>query len=179
VPTCIALLRGINVSGHHPVKMGDLRALIEALGHRDVETYLQSGNVVFSARSGAPSAIGAAIERRIAKDLGLDVNVLVRTKPELAKIVATNPLAKRGVDPAHLHVTFLGERPAAAMVSALDPKRFLPDTFAVARREVYVCCPKGYGRSKLNNAFFERALATDATTRNWKTVNALVELAGG
>jgi uncharacterized protein (DUF1697 family) len=161
------------------MKMADLRGLVEALGHRDVETYLQSGNVVFSARSGTPAAIGAAMERRIAKDLGLDVIVLVRTKTELAKIAADNPLAKRRVDIAHLYVTFLGERPAAAMVSALDPKRFLPDTFAVARREVYLCCPNGYGRTKLNNAFFERALATDATTRNWKTINALLGMAGG
>jgi uncharacterized protein (DUF1697 family) len=178
MPTCIALLRGINVSGHNPVKMADLRGVVEALGHRDVETYLQSGNVVFNARSGAPSAIGAAIERRIAEDLGLDVIVLVRTKGELAKIAAVNPLAKRGIDPGHLYLTFLGERPAAALVSAIDSKRFVPDTFAFARREVYLCCPKGYGRTKLNNAFFERALATDATTRNWKTVNALLELAG-
>jgi uncharacterized protein (DUF1697 family) len=135
--------------------------------------------VVFTARAGATSAIGLAMERRIAKDLGLEVNVLVRTKAELAKIAADNPLAKRGVAATHLHVTFLGERPAAVKVSAIDPKRFLPDTFAVARREVYLCCPNGYGRTKLNNAFFERALATDATTRNWKTVNALVEMAGG
>jgi uncharacterized protein (DUF1697 family) len=179
VPTCIALLRGINVSGHNSMKMADLRGLVEALGHRDVETYLQSGNVVFTARSGAASAIGRAIEKRIAKELGLDVNVLVRTKGELAKIASVNPLAKRGVDVAHLHLTFLGERPAAARVSAIDPKRFVPDTFAFARREVYLCCPKGYGRTKLNNAFFERALATDATTRNWKTVNALLAMAGG
>jgi len=160
VPTCIALLRGINVSGHNSMKMADLRGLVEALGHRDVETYLQSGNVVFTARSGAASAMGRAIEKRIAKELGLDVNVLVRTKGELAKIASVNPLAKRGVD-------------------AIDPKRFVPDTFAFARREVYLCCPKGYGRTKLNNAFFERALATDATTRNWKTVNALLAMAGG
>lgn len=179
MPTCIAFLRGINVSGHNRLKMADLRGLVEALGHRDVETYLQSGNVVFAARAGATSAIGLAMERRIAKDLGLDVNVLVRTKAELAKIAAVNPLAKRGVDLAHLYVTFLGERPGAARVSALDAKRYLPDTFAFSRREVYLCCPKGYGKTKLNNAFFERALATDATTRNWKTVNALVEMAGG
>ena len=179
MPTCVALLRAINVSGHNPLKMADLRALLEALGHRKVTTYLQSGNVVFSARTGTPAAIGATIERRIAKELGLDVIVLVRSKADLAKIAADNPLAKRGVDAAHLHVTFLGERPDAAMVSAIDPKRFLPDTFAVARREVYLCCPNGYGRTKLNNAFFERALATDATTRNWKTVNALLAMTGG
>ena len=177
--TYIALLRGINVSGHRPVKMDRLRELLDALGHTDVSTYLQSGNVVFHTQRRTPGELASTIGRRIAKDLGLDVAVIVRTKQELAKVVGGNPFATRGVDAAHLHVTFLRERPTTAIVRAVEPASYLPDTFAIAGREVYLRCPNGYGRTKLNNAFFERTLGTTATTRNWKTVTALLDLAGG
>ena len=174
--TYVALLRAINLGSRNKVSMADLRTLFGALGFEDVSTYVQSGNVVFRGR-GAAADVTAAIEDRIRSELGLDVTVLVRTGAQLAKLVDANPFAGRDVDPATLHVTFLAEKPASARVRGLDPARSEPDEFRVAGREVYLRCPNGYGRSKLTNAYFEKGLGVAATTRNWRTVTKLVELA--
>jgi uncharacterized protein (DUF1697 family) len=93
----------------------------------------------------------------------------------LKSVVAHQSLGRRH-DAKSLHVTFLADKPAAARVRAVDSTRYLPDEFAVAGREVYLACPNGYGRTKLTNAFFERALHTVATTRNWNTVQKLLAL---
>jgi uncharacterized protein (DUF1697 family) len=172
--TYVALLRGINLGARNRVAMKDLRALVEGLGGEDVRTYLQSGNVVFGA-SDLPADPAKALEASIRKSLGLDVTVLARTKAELDQIVRRNPFD--GADPASLHVTFLADTPAKSGVTDLGEKTFEPDAFDVAVREVYLHCPDGYGRSKLSNAFFEKRLGVRATTRNWKTVTALAELA--
>ena len=172
----VALLRGINLGARNKIGMADLRALFENLEAEDVETYVQSGNVVFRSRT-ARDELGRRIERRISSELGLEIKVLLRTSAELAKLVAGNPFAKRQSDPVKLHVTFLADTPAPARVRALDRTQFEPDEFRVAGREVYLHTPNGYGRSKLSNAYFETQLGVAATTRNWKTVTALADLA--
>ena len=180
--TYVALLRGINVSGNNPLKMAVLRELSESLGFTDVVTYVQSGNVVFHG-TGSTADIAKVIEGRIATDLGLTIAVVVRTAKEIAAVlVQTPPVGAADLD--HLHVTFLAERPKAAAVAALDVAllkgaRSAPDDFAVLGREVYVHTPNGYGRTKINTTFFERSLGMTATTRSWKTVKKLVELASG
>ena len=174
----VALVRGINLGSRKRVSMPDLRKLFTSLGAEDVTTYVQSGNVVFKSSEGARK-LTAAIERRIRRDLGLTVTVLVRTQPQLAKVLAGNPFAKRVKDPTKLHVTFLAEKPARSRVSDLDPERAGPDELRVVGQEVYLHCPNGYGRSKLTNAYFEKELGVRATTRNWRTVTKLAELAGG
>jgi uncharacterized protein (DUF1697 family) len=172
LPTYVALLRGINVSGRNKIAMGDLRDLFETLGHTDVRTYIQSGNVVFAAKAETPPRVQAAIEKRIADAFGLDVGVLVRTRGELATVLKRNPFG------ADAYVTFLDHVPGRALVTAIDPAPFAPDEFTVHGREVFVRCPNGYGRTKINNTFFERKLAAKATTRNWKTVTTLYEWTG-
>jgi uncharacterized protein (DUF1697 family) len=172
--TYVALLRGINLGSRNRVSMPDLRALVESLGAEDVVTYVQSGNVVFKSTDGADK-LSRGIQRRIRRDLGLSVTVLLRTPRQLAKLQAGNPF---GGEPTKLHVTFLAEKPNRARVSRLDPKWAAPDEFRVAGQEVYLRCPNGYGRSKLTNAYFEEQLGVAATTRNWKTVTKLAELAG-
>jgi uncharacterized protein (DUF1697 family) len=171
LPTYVALLRGINVSGRRKIAMSDLRTMFGALGHVDVRTYIQSGNVVFTAKPGPPARVRSAIEQRIAHDHGFDVAVLLRTRAELATTLKRNPFG------AEAYVTFLDEAPPRARIAAIDPAAYAPDEFAVHGREVFVRCPNGYGRTKINNAFFERKLATAATTRNWKTVTTLYEWA--
>jgi uncharacterized protein (DUF1697 family) len=171
----VALLRGINLGGHNKVSMSDLRALFASLGAEDVETYVQSGNVIFESTEG-PGKLTDALEKRIRRDLGLSVTVLVRTRPQLAKVHAGNPFAKSGKESTKLHVTFLAEKPDLALVPELDPERAEPDEFEVVGQEVYLHCPNGYGRSKLTNAYFEKKLGVAATTRNWKTVTKLAEL---
>ena len=174
--TYVALVRGINVGGRKRVAMADLRRLFEDLDAEDVRTYVQSGNVVFGSRE-PPNKLVRAVEEGIRRSLGLDVSVLVKTREQLAKIVEGNPFLAAGADPAKLHVTFLAAEPAPRRIRGLDPKRFEPDEFRVAGQEIYLHCPNGYGRTKLSNTFFERELAVAATTRNWKTVTTLAELA--
>jgi len=171
----VAMVRGINVGGRAKVAMADLRTAFSGLGYEDVRSYIQSGNVVFRTAQGA-RGLPAAIEARLAEDLGLPVKVVIRTSTELATILARNPLADGSRDTGGLHVTFLAASPTAARARALDPGAHLPDEFRVVGREVYVHCPNGYGRTKLNNAYFERALDVVATTRNVKTVGELIRL---
>ena len=175
--TYVALLRGINLGGHNKVSMPDLRALFGSLGDEDAATYLRSGNVIFKG-AGGPGKLIEAIEKRIRRDLGLNVTVLLRTRPQLAKVVAGNPFASDGEGSTKLHVTVLAKKPDRAHVSKLDPERAEPDEFRVVGREIYLHCPNGYGRSKLTNAYFEKELGVAATTRNWRTVTKLAELAG-
>ena len=170
-----ALLRGVNLGSHNKVSMSDLRELFEGLGHEDVATYVQSGNVVFRARGDAES-LAAAIERRIERDLGLSVAVLLRDKTQLARIAAANPFAGKERDPTRLHVTFLAETAPRAAVRELAAGDFAPDALHVNGKEVYLHTPQGYGRTKLSGMFFEKKLGVVATTRNWRTVTKLTEL---
>ncbi len=174
--TYVALLRGINLGSRNRVSMPNLRTLLESLGAEDVVTYLQSGNVVFKSAEGADT-LNRAIEGRIHRDVGLSVSVLLRTPQQLAKVRAGNPFARDVKDPTKLHVTFLAEKPDRASVRNLDPRRAEPDELRLVAQEIYLHCPNGYGRSKLTNAYFEKQLGVAATTRNWKTVTKLAELA--
>jgi len=170
-------LRGVNVSGARKVKMSQLQDLCVSLGHVDVETYLQSGNILLSTRT-AQSKLGPSLSEAISKEFGYtDVDVVVRTATELEDIIKSNPFVARGCDPSQLYVTFLAKdiKPAAVETIGLD--RFLPDEFAPGAKVVYVYCPTGYGRTKLNTGFFERKLGLHATARNWQTVNNLWEMA--
>jgi len=149
--------------------MADVRALFAELGHTDVRTYIQSGNVVFTTARGQPASLRAAIERALASAFGFDIPTLLRTATDLAKTVQANPFGPTA------YVTFLDGAPDHRRVATLDASAFEPDEFAVKGAEVFLRCPNGYGRTKLNNTFFERRLATGATTRNWKTVTTLLD----
>jgi uncharacterized protein (DUF1697 family) len=173
--TYVALLRGINLGAHNKVPMADLRALVDELGAEDVETYVQSGNVVFKSAYGA-AKLTRAIEQRIQRDPGLSVTVIVLTRAQLTKVLGGNPFAKSKTQAAKLHVTFLAEKPARGKVSKLDPERGKPDEFRLVGQQIYLHCPNGYGRTKLTNAYFEKQLGVAATTRNWETVMKLGEL---
>jgi uncharacterized protein (DUF1697 family) len=181
----VALLRGVNVAGTNKVKMDELRRLFADLGHTEVGTYLQSGNVVFAAapagtgRGDDRTGLAASIEKAITQRMGLTVTVLLRTRAELEKVLAANPYLDRENDPAKLPVTFLAEAPDAGRAAALSVPAGETAVFTLVDQEVYLHCPDGYGRTKLNNAFLERKLGVAATTRNWKSVGALHELLGG
>jgi uncharacterized protein (DUF1697 family) len=175
--TQIALLRGINVGGHKRVGMTDLRRLMQALGHTDICTHLQSGNVVYRSAGTPPRRAACELEDRLAVDLGLSVRVLVRTRDELAEVVAGNPLGDICSDPARLLVTFLSGQADPRLLSKLDPADFQPDVFRAASREIYAWYPGGVRATRLTNAFWERHLGVTATARNWNTVTALLALA--
>jgi uncharacterized protein (DUF1697 family) len=157
--------------------MASLRELVEKVGAKDVRTYVQSGNVVLRSRIAAPK-LERMLAKAIRRELGLDVAVLVRTASQLSKITEGNLFLERGADPSKLHVVFLASAPDQEGVRRLREGSFGPDELHVRGEEVYLHCPGGYGRSKLSNAFLEKQLTVPATTRNWKTVTALAELAG-
>lgn len=175
--TYIALLRGINVGGHKRVPMAELRTAFEALGHRQVATYVQSGNVVFSSDLDRRT-LAAGIERALLDHFGFDIPVIVRSERELAAVARRHPFAANQDDPTKLAVLFLAAAPAAEDVDEFDAARFAPDEFVVDGSELYVHYPNGTGRSKLTIDAVERALKSSATGRNWRTVGKLLELAG-
>jgi len=176
VTVYVAMLRGINVGGHAKVAMADLRAAFAEMGCADVQSYIQSGNVVFRS-SKSPAALLATLEHGLDAAFGHGIRVVIRTSSQIADVVGHNPLKGGGREPAKLHVTFLASKPAPSRVADLDPDAFLPDEFRSAGCEVYLHCPGGYGRTKLNNTFFERRLGVVATTRTWSTVTTLSTLA--
>ena len=174
----VALLRGINLGGKNRLPMKDLAAMFTDAGCGSITTYIQSGNVVFEAPPVLARRIPARIEKAIADRFGYRVPVVTRTGAELHKVVRGNPFLRAGAEAGTLHVAFLARPPAAAKVKALDPGRSPPDSFAARGREIYLHCPNGLGRTKLTNAYFDSKLGTISTVRNWKTVEALLELAG-
>jgi uncharacterized protein (DUF1697 family) len=171
--TYVALLRGINVGGNNKVPMADLRAMCLGLGYDNVETYIQSGNVVFDTAASEASAV-AAMEAGLLSTFGLKLSVVVRSAAELVEIVTRNPFPSQE-DGTKLHVTCFAERLAAAMVAKLDPAIAPPDTFVLDGREMYLHLPGGMGTSKLALHVGQK-LGKLGTTRNWNTVLKLVEM---
>jgi uncharacterized protein (DUF1697 family) len=175
----VALLRGINVGGQKSIKMTDLKNAFEALGFGNVKTYVQSGNVIFDAEPSDTSKLAGYIEDMVSRTYGFQVKTMIRTEDELAGIVCNNPFTKDpDLDQDKLHVTFLSDRPESNTVAALAVKKEENEQFSIIGREVYLYCPNGYGNTKLNNVLFEKKLNAIATTRNWKTVNRVLEIAG-
>jgi uncharacterized protein (DUF1697 family) len=171
----VALLRGINLGSTNRVSMSHLRELVAGLGYQDVETLVQSGNVVFSGGDSADDA-AARIETALREATGLDVPVIGRSGRELAAVVKRSPFAAEIDDPRFHHVVFLERVPDAGLAEPVDRERYLPETFAIDGREVYVLYPNGAGRARLTHAFWERRLGVKATARNWNTVQRLAEM---
>ncbi|MDG4808102.1 DUF1697 domain-containing protein [Micromonospora sp. WMMD1120] len=175
----VALLRGVNV-GSTRLAMADLRRIVGDLGHEDVKTYLQSGNVAFGSTVRDAEKLAAGIERALADELSLTVPVLVRSGRELAAVAGGNPYADREDDPTRLMVAFLATAPAPAAVAALAVPGAENVSFTVTGREVFLhYVDGGYGRSKFTNAYLEKKLGVVATSRNWKSVRALAAMADG
>jgi uncharacterized protein (DUF1697 family) len=167
-----ALLRGINIGSNKRISMAALRSIAESLGHTDVETYLQSGNVVFTPKGSGDHA--ARLSEAIAAETGHDVAVLVRTGKELARVVEANPY--RVSDPTKLVVAFLGDELELGQLGLGDLAPYLPDELTVNGRELYVSVPNGQARSKLMEALVKSRLPTTITVRNWRTVEALAAM---
>lgn len=170
----VALLRGINVGGKQTVPMEMLTEVFEGAGCGNVRTYIQSGNVVFSAPAATVADMAKGISKELGKRLGFEPPVVVRSAKELVGIVKSNPFAE--ALPGTVHVAFLADEPAKKRLADLDPNRSPGDTFEVRGREVYLHCPNGVARSKLTNAYFDVKLGTVSTARNWRTVEALLAM---
>jgi uncharacterized protein (DUF1697 family) len=175
VDAYISMLRGINVSGQRKVNMQELRRLYASLGFEGVQTYIQSGNVIFRCPLTDPRRLTETIESEIRRSFGLEVKVFVRTSAEFRELVGNNPFAGR--DESKLHVTFLSGQPARVPLGEMRDARSGAEDFLISGQSVYLFCPDGYGGTELSNGFFERKLKVAATTRNWKTVNSLLSIA--
>jgi uncharacterized protein (DUF1697 family) len=171
MPKYVGLLRGVNVGGNNPVPMAELRSLLTSLGHSEVRTYIQSGNVVFTTGT---KVSPETLETAIATTFGIKIDVMLRTPAELMEVLEANPFPN--VDSSSLHVGFMKAEPPEDAVARLDPDGFLPERFAVRGRERYLFLPAGMGRTKLP-AYLDRQLKVPTTVRSWKTVVKLVELA--
>jgi len=176
--TYIALIRGINVTGNKIVPMAKLREMFEALGFKQVRTYIASGNVIFQAAKTAPEKLSRKIEAEILKEFGFSASVITKTPEELAAALSNNPFLKeKNIDPSKLHVSFLSDVGAEAGISKLAALETGCDRFHCVGREIYLHCPDGYGNTKLNNNVLEKLLGVTATTRNWNTVSKLYAMA--
>ena len=160
------------------IKMPQLKTLYESLGFAAVQTYIQSGNVIFSSKNKDQYSISAGVEAAIEESFGFPVTVIIRRSSEMGRIIDACPfIGLKGIDEGKLHVTFLKARPAPALVSALESLAAnSTDQYRLGASEIYLHCPNGYGRTLLSNGFFEKHLKVVATTRNWRTVHALFDL---
>jgi uncharacterized protein (DUF1697 family) len=174
----IAILRGINVSGQKKILMEDLRDLLKEMKLQDAKTYIQSGNIVFKSEGKLSNEkLAAKIESGIKKKFGFDVPVIVRSEAEWKKAMASNPFLKdKKANPERMYITFLSAAPEKKLADDLRSFSSQPDQFHIAGSEIFLHCPVSYGETKLSNNFFEKKLKVKATTRNWKTVNALLEM---
>jgi len=177
MPKQVVLLRGINLGSRNRVAMPKLRAALEDAGFDDVQTYLQSGNVVLSSGL-TPAKVAAKCKRQIAESFGLDVEMLVRSEAQLAAIVKLDPLGKVASDPKRCQVTFLAAKPKREVVERLEALAAGKERLAAHGRELYAWHPNGVGRSKLAAGLAAKDLGVAATARNWATVTALLEIAG-
>ncbi len=166
----IALLRGINVGGHNKLPMAELRAVFAELGHDDVATYIQSGNVVFTPGGPVePDAVSGAI----AGATGVSVPVVIRTADDLVAARAAVPFDG---DPKQVVIGFYDQAPAEAEVARLAPDAFTPDRWAVIGSEVHLHYPNGQAGTKMtvDRVGFGRV----CTARNLRTVDKLLEMLG-
>ncbi len=177
--TYVALLRGINVGGKHRVPMKELAEIFTRVGCTGVRTYIQSGNVLFSAPPALVKGLPGRVQAEIVERFGFAVPVILRSFEELAGVADRNPFLVAGVPEKELHVYFLAEVPNQEAMRKLDPSRFKPDTFCISGRDVYVHLPNGMARTKLTNAYFDAKLSTTSTARNWATVLKLLEMMAG
>ena len=175
-PVQIALLRGINLGPRNRIAMPALRDALAGAGFDGVRTYLQSGNVVLS--SGLSSSkLADKCSRLIKKQFGLDIDVVVRTHAQLAKVVELDPLGDVASNPKRYQVSFLDGKLSRETVKKLETAAVESERFLVRGREVYAWHPAGVARSKLWALLAGRGLGVTATSRNWTTVTKLLELA--
>lgn len=180
--SAVALLRGINVGGNRKVPMAELRAVVEAAGHTRVATLLNSGNVVLTLRDGVggPGAdvhaiLAAEVADGLRTRLGLDIDVVVRTRAEIDAVIAANPFPQAALDdPAHLVVMFYAT--PVRVDPAFDVAGYGRERIAWAGSDAYAHYPDGIGRSKLTPDVLTRAAGQAGTGRNWRTVLALRDL---
>jgi uncharacterized protein (DUF1697 family) len=178
MPVIVSLLRGVNVGGHHKIKMDALRDLYESLGLRQAQTYIQSGNVICTAPARNLAKLANRIEDAIEKRFGFRCEVVLRTAAELREALARNPFTGRaGIDPVRLLVNFLACDPDSEGCAAVQAMDIAPEELHIDGRHLYVYFPDGIARPKLSWPKVGKALKSPVTGRNLSTVQKLLALA--
>lgn len=174
----IAVLRGINVGGKRKVLMLDLKEMFRKMEFKNIQTYIQSGNIIFdSSRKEDNVNLSDKIQKQVFNTFGFDVPVIIRNADEMRQALSNNPFPKKGVEIERLYLTFLKEIPAKENLEKIKQYDYSPDQFELSGNNIFGFCSGKYSDSKYTNAFFESKLKVSATTRNWKTVIKLTELA--
>ena len=169
----ICLLRGVNVSGQKKIIMKELKLMFESMNFISVQTYIQSGNIIFESENKKKSELSILIKNEIRKTFGFDVPTFVESVNFFKELLHGNPYLKDAQkDSSKFHVTILNEQPNIQ----LEPTSDKSDEWKCLKNIIYLYCPNGYGRTKFTNTFFEKKLKVSATTRNWKTLSKLLEL---
>jgi uncharacterized protein (DUF1697 family) len=172
----VALLRGVNVGGKNKLPMKDLARIFADAGCSDVQTFIQSGNVIFTAPPAVLKNLSGTVKAAIETRFGYRIPVILRSHLQLARAIEINPFLRAGKPEKTLHLCFLADTPSEEAVKDLDPERSPGDLFHVSGQEVYLHLPKGAGNSKLTNAWLDAKLSTVSTVRNWNTVLKLHQL---
>jgi uncharacterized protein (DUF1697 family) len=177
----VALLRGINVGGRNRVAMTDLRQIAESLGHTEVATYIQSGNLVFTNTDDNAIGLADALEQEIAGSLGVQPAVVVLSRADLARVIADNPFPGES-NPKCLHAVFRRDEMTAdaiAAVAGAEQKaraKGSPDEVIVVGRTLFLRTPEGLGRSELAAQLARVGSQAAGTARNWATVTKLLTM---
>ena len=174
--TFIALLRGINVGGQKKIKMADLRETLQNIGLESVTTYIQSGNVVFCSTESDVQKLEESIFDAIKKNFGFEVPILITSQEEIESILALNPFANE-TNLNNLYFVLLKQSPSDELMQQFNQLSFDNEDFHIEGNCVYLCCKKGYGKAKLSNNLVENKLKVQATARNLRTMQKLLELA--
>lgn len=178
MPVVICMLRGVNVGSHNRVKMDELKKLCTSLKLRDPQTYVQSGNIVFSTDERDLDKLRKSLESAIHKKFGFHSDVILRSAKDLREVIAQNPFAKRkDIHPSKLLVTFFTDDPGDAARKQVRAIKCDPEELFIEGREAYVYFPNGAGRSKLNWSLIPKTLKVQGTARNWNSVTKLLEMA--
>jgi uncharacterized protein (DUF1697 family) len=176
----LALLRGINVSGHNMIKMDALKKMLDSMGFQNVETYIQSGNVFLESEEENAASIGFKIKQEIAKVFGYDVPVVMVSKTDLVLCFKNNPFLKeKDCDIKKLYVAFISKELTAAAINDLKISNFKPDEAAIDSNRIYIKYAIGAGKTNLDQKYIEKKLNVVATIRNWNTVTKLLEMYNG
>jgi uncharacterized protein (DUF1697 family) len=173
----LVLLRGINVSGHNIIKMDVLKNMLEKIGFQHVETYMQSGNVFLESDDKNLQSVGFTIKQEIVKQLGFDVPTIVINKSDLEKCLTNNPFFKeKDVDTKKLYVAFISKELNNNALNDLKISQFKPDEAYIDANRIYMKLETGVGNTRLTQKYIEKKLNVTATSRNWNTVNKLIEM---
>ncbi len=172
----IALLRGINVGSHNRIAMAGLRELLASLGYSDARTLVQSGNIVLTAAVSSEQ-LARKLELEIAGKFGVETPVIVRTREELAAVVALDPLGDVADQNKLYQVSFLSAQPDSQALSKIAEVDVAPERFVHVGREIYAWHPEGIHSSRLARLLTDKRLGVTATARNWKTTTKLLEMA--